>query len=266
MASHLRRVALITGASGGIGADLARVFARAGHDLALVARDVARLDALANEIAAAGRPRPLAIGLDLTAASATQQLLEGLRAAGATTEFLVNNAGFGLLGEAMALDPGTQLGMVDLNIRALLDLTLALLPELERNRGKILNVASVAAFLPGPGFAVYYASKAFVLSFSEALSRELSPRGIGVTALCPGATATGFQARAGFDSGSALARLSSASAMAVAEAGFAGLMAGKRVVVPGWTNKLFVLLAKLTPHVVSLPIMAAMQKKRAKSA
>ena len=260
-----RRVALITGASGGIGADLARVFAKNGHDLALVARDAARLDALASEIAASGCLRPMTFAQDLTVASAIDDLRAKLREAGASAQFLVNNAGFGLLGEAIALPQPAQIGMVDLNIRALTELTLACLPELERNGGKILNVASVAAFMPGPGFAVYYASKAYVLSFSEALALELAPRGVSVSALCPGPTASDFQVRAGFDSGSALATMSMAGSMPVAQAGYAGMMAGRRVIVPGLSNKLFVALAQLVPHGISLPIVAALQRKRLNS-
>ena len=266
MDSQPRRVALVTGASGGIGADLARVFARNGHDLALVARDSARLEALASEIAGFGCPRPMTIAQDLTAASAVDDLCAQIRAAGVDVQYLVNNAGYGLLGEAIALPRPAQLGMIDLNIRALTELTLACLPGLERTGGKILNVASVAAFMPGPGFAVYYASKAYVLSFSEALAQELRPRGISVSALCPGPTASDFQARAGFQSGSPLARMPMAQSMPVARAGYAGMMAGRRVIVPGLSNTLSAVLARLVPHGITLPVVAALQKKRVGSA
>lgn len=260
----IRPLALVTGASGGIGADLARIFAREGHDLALVARSAGKLEALADEIAATGRPRPLVIALDLAAPGACAALVDRLAAAGAQVRFLINNAGFGLAGAAAALDAGEQLGMIDLNIRALVELTLRLLPQLTAQQGRILNVASVVAYLPGPGMAVYYASKAFVLSFSEALSQEL--RGaVGVTALNPGATATGFQVRAGFSADMAVSRVATMGSMPVAEAGYRGLMAGRRVVVPGWTNRAFIQAAALAPRAWLLPVVARFQSRRAKS-
>ena len=260
-ASQTRTIALVTGASGGIGADLARIFAREGHDLALVARSRDKLEALADEIAATGRPRPLVIALDLAAADGPAAVAAALAQANATAKFLVNNAGFGLSGPAMALDREEQLGMVDLNIRALVELTLRLAPQLVVGKGRILNVASVAAFLPGPGFAVYFASKAFVLSFSQALSQELKPAGVGVTALCPGATATGFQARAGFTTAMA-PDAATMTSMKVAEAGFAGMMAGRRVVVPGQLNKFAAGCASFAPRAWLLPVMARFLMKR----
>ena len=260
-----RTLTLITGASGGIGADLARVFARNGRDLALVARDREKLERLADEIAAEGRPRPLAIALDLSRADGVAALMQALETAGAEVEILVNNAGFGLVGKASELARDSQLNMIDLNIRTLADLTLRLLPQIVARKGRILNVASIVAFCPGPGMAMYYASKAFVLSFSQALSQELAGQ-VAVTALCPGATATGFAARAGFSPDMAVGRVVGASAMSVAEAGYAGLMAGRRVVVPGFANKLLVFGASLAPRAWLLPAVARMQAKRKVSA
>ena len=193
----MKPVTLITGASAGIGAELARVFARHGHELVLVARREDRLNALADEIAAAGRPRPVVLAIDLEQRDAVARIAAELASRGLEPAIVVNNAGFGLAGAAAALDRNEQLGMIDLNIRTLTELSLAFVDSLARHRGGILNVASVAAFLPGPGMAVYYASKAYVLSFSEALHRELKPRGIRVTALCPGPVPTEFQARSG---------------------------------------------------------------------
>ena len=259
--SQTRALAVVTGASGGIGGDLARIFARDGHDLALVARSRDKLEALADEIAATGRPRPLVIALDLAAAEGPADVAGALAQAGATAKFLVNNAGYGLTGAAMALDRAEQLGMVDLNIRALADLTLRLAPQVVASRGRILNVASVAAFLPGPGFAVYFASKAFVLSFSEALSQELKPQGVTVTALCPGATATGFQARAGFTTEMA-PKGATMTSSEVAQAGYAAMMAGRRIVVPGWFNAIAVRIASLAPRAWLLPVMARFLMKR----
>jgi short-subunit dehydrogenase len=258
----LRRVALVTGASGGIGADLARVFARHGHDLALVARSRERLEALADEIAATGRPRPLVLACDLTAPDAVDAIAAELVSAHAEVEILLNNAGYGLLGDVADLDPAAQMGIVDLNVRALVALCLRFLPELRAARGKILNVASVVGFFPGPGMAIYYASKAFVLSFGEALWHELRPYGCTVTTLCPGVTFTGFQQRAGFTSDVGIMRFGGASAASVAESGYAGLMAGRRVVIPRFTNKLLCFLAPRLPRFVLLPAVASMQKTK----
>jgi short-subunit dehydrogenase len=178
---------------------------------------------------------------------------------GLEPEIVVNNAGFGLLGAAQALDRAEQLAMIDLNVRALTELSLAFVDSLERRHGGILNVASVAGFLPGPGMAVYYATKAFVLSFSEALHYELKPRGVRVTALCPGPVPTEFQARAGVSAAtfpSALIR----SAEDVAKEGYLGLRQGRRLVVPGLANKLVTALVRLVPH--GLLLKAAEQRLR----
>ena len=234
----MRPVALITGASAGIGAELARVFAAHGHELVLVARREGLLAALAEEIAAAGRQRPTVLGLDLGRRDAVSTLAAELTARGLEPEIVVNNAGFGLVGPAAALSRDEQLAMIDLNARALTELSLAFVESLARHRGGILNVASVAAFMPGPGMAVYYASKAYVLSFSEALHHELSRRGVRVTALCPGPVPTEFQARAGLRADRAQSVLLSLSAERVARIGYRGFMRGKRVVVAGIGNQI----------------------------
>jgi uncharacterized protein len=258
-----RRVTVITGASGGIGADLARVFARHGHDLVLIARSGTALEALAGEISVPGRPRPLVLVADLLERGAITQIAAGLEAAGVSPEILVNNAGFGVLGPAADLDVAEQLAIVDLNIRAAVEMTLRCLPAIRAARGKILNVASVAAYFPGgPGMAAYYASKAFLLSFSLALSQELRADGVTVSALCPGYTKTGFQARAGFGSNLDLARLPSTTAMEVAEAGYAGLITGRRAIVPGFLNKLSVLLLPFLPKPVVLAFISRLQQNR----
>src|SRR6202140_2050610 len=193
----MKPVTLITGASAGIGSELARVFARNGHELVLVARREDRLIALADEIAPPGGPLRVVLAIDLEQRDAVARIAAGLASRGLEPAIVVNNAGFGLAGAAAGLSHAEQLGMVDLNIRALTDFSLAFVDSLARHRGGILNVASVAGFLLGPGMAVYYASKAYVLSFSEALHRELKSRGIRVTALCPGPVPTEFQARSG---------------------------------------------------------------------
>ena len=179
-------VTLITGASAGIGTELARIFASNGHRVALVARRADRLTALANEIAAAGGVAPIVIPCDLGQTDAGDKIAAALAAEGVELEYLVNNAGYGLFGNAIKLSCADQLGIIAVNIRALTDLSLRFSDHLIRNRGGILNVGSIAGFLPGPGMAVYYASKAYVLSFTEGLRCELAPRGVRVTVLCPG--------------------------------------------------------------------------------
>ena len=251
-------VTLITGASAGIGRELARVFARHGHELVLVARREQRLNELAAEIAATGRPRPLVLALDLALPDAALRIGEALAARGLEPQHIVNNAGFGLVGRAAALDRADQLGMIDLNLRTLTDLSLSFIDSLARHRGGLLNVASVGGFLPGPGSAVYYAGKAFVLAFSEALHIELAPRGIRVTCLCPGPVATEFQARAGIAEAAPPWPLA-VSAERVAEAGYRGLMRGRRVVVPGLANKL---LATLVPRFMPRSILLALLDSR----
>ncbi len=233
------RVTLITGASAGIGSELARVFASNGHRVALVARRAERLAALASEIKASGGAAPMVIACDLDAAA--------LAAEGVEVEFVVNNAGFGLFGNAVELDRAEQLGIIAVNIRATTDLSLRFSDQLIRHRGGILNVGSIAGFLPGPGMAVYYASKAYVLSLSEALRGELAPRGVRVTVLCPGPVPSEFQARAGFKPGFDSAILN-VSPLEVAKAGYRGLMANKRAVLPGLGIKLVPPLLRLFPR------------------
>ena len=250
----MKPVTLITGASAGIGAELARVFAKHGHELVLVARREDRLHALAEEIAAMGAPRPVVLTVDLERRDAVSRIATELSMLNVEPQFIVNDAGFGLAGRAAALDCDEQLGMIDLNIRALTELSLSFVESLVRHRGGILNLASVAAFLPGPGMAVYYASKAYVLSFTEALHQELSGRGIKVTALCPGPVPTEFQARAGLPRDDRLALLT-LSASQVARIGYDGLMRGRRVVIAGVGNRTAMFLLQFAPKVLVLAIM-----------
>jgi short-subunit dehydrogenase len=257
----LRPVTLITGASSGIGVALARVFAANGHELVLLARREQLLASLADEIAATGAPRPTVLRADVSRIDASKRIGEALAAGGLEPEIVVNNAGFGLVGAADKLDRTEQLAMIDLNVRALTDLSLAFVDALERRQGGILNVASVAAFLPGPGMAVYYASKAYVLSLSEALHHELAPRGVRVTALCPGPVPTEFQARAGVKSDK-YPSLITLSPERVAQEGYQGLKAGTRVVVPGVINKMIATFASLMPRRFVLDMTAARNLSR----
>jgi short-subunit dehydrogenase len=255
------RVTLITGASAGIGAELARVFAANGHKVALVARRAERLQSLADEIAASGKAAPIVIPCDLAACDAGDRIAAALAAADAEVDYVVNNAGFGLFGEAVELSRAEQLGIVAVNIRTLTDLSLRFSDSLTRHRGGILNVGSVAGFLPGPGMAVYYASKAYVLSFTEALHQELGSRGVRVTALCPGPVPSEFQQRAGFEPGFDSAVLN-VQASAVAAAGYRGLMAGKRAVLPGFGIKLVPFLLRFFPRGFILAVVGRLQLNR----
>jgi short-subunit dehydrogenase len=255
------RVTLITGASAGIGAELARVFAIHGHRVALVARRGDRLTKLAAEIAAAGGAAPIVIVCDLEQVDAGEKIAAALVAEGVEVEYLVNNAGYGLFGRAVERERAEQLGIIAVNIRALTDLSLRFADSLIRNRGGILNVGSIAGFLPGPGMAVYYASKAYVLSFSEALRAELAPRGVRVTVLCPGPVPSEFQSRAGFLPGfdSAILNVSAAN---VAKAGYRGLMANKRAVLPGLGIKIVPFLLRLFPRGFILAAVARLQLRK----
>ena len=255
------RVTLITGASAGIGTELARVFASNGHRLVLVARRADRLTALAAQIIAAGGAAPIVLPCDLEQPDAGDKIAAALASAGVEVEYVVNNAGFGLFGNAIELDRATQLGMIAVNIRTMTDLSLRFSESLIRHRGGILNVGSIAGFLPGPGMAVYYASKAYVLSFSEGLRGELAPRGVRVTALCPGPVPSEFQARAGFAPGfdSTILNVTPAD---VARQAYRGLMANKRAVLPGLGIKMVPPLLRLFPRSFILAAVAGFQLRK----
>jgi hypothetical protein len=255
------RVTLITGASAGIGAELARVFASKGHRVVLVARRVDRLTKLADEIVAGGGAAPIVIGCDLEQPDAGDKIAATLAGEGVEVEYVVNNAGFGLFGNAIELDRNEQLGMIAVNIRMMTDLSLRFSDQLIRHRGGILNLGSIAGFLPGPGMAVYYASKAYVLSFSEALRGELAQRGVRVTTLCPGPVPSEFQVRAGFEPGfdSAILNISAAD---VAKAGYRGLMANKRAVLPGIGIKMVPFLLRLFPRGFILAAVGRFQLRK----
>jgi short-subunit dehydrogenase len=245
--SSLQPICLITGASAGIGVALAKVFAAHGHNLVLTARRETELNALADEIAAQGHTRPHVIPADLGQPEGPAKLAGALQAAGLEPAILVNNAGLGLLGDAARLDRARQLTIVDLNNRALTDLTLRFLDSITRHKGGILNVASIAGFMPGPGMAVYHASKAYVVSFSEALHQELAKDGVKVCALCPGPVPTEFYDRAGVPHDYFPPALSR-SAERVAREGYEGFMGGHRIVVPGKPNRNATLLPRLLPR------------------
>lgn len=244
-------ITLITGASGGIGEELAYCAARAGRNLLLVARSQEQLSRVADRIKADGHARPEIFALDLTEPGAGDKLADFLKQKSLNVSELVNNAGWGLVGPVAALDRAQQLNTIDLNIRALTDLTIRFLPEVLAARGGILNVASTAAFQPSPFMAIYYASKSYVLSFSEALAYELRGR-VRVTALCPGPVPTGFQKRANMGK-TRISQLPGMPPLRVAEIGWRGFVAGKRVVIPGFFNKV---TAFFGPRVPRKPVLA----------
>lgn len=253
-------ITLITGASGGIGEELAVCAAQAGRSLVLVARSAEGLARVASRIVAAGHARPETLVLDLMVPDAGSRLAAKLAEKTLTVAELVNNAGYGLVGPVAALDHREQLGIVDLNVRALTDLTLAFLPGILRARGGILNVASTAAFQPGPNMAIYYASKSYVLSFTEALAYELRGR-VRVSALCPGPVPTGFQKRANMGK----TRISQLPGMApgkVAAIGWRGFEAGKRVVIPGAMNRLTAFFGPRAPRAAVLGVAAYLASHR----
>lgn len=239
--------ALITGASGGIGEELARLFAAHKHDLILVARGQEKLQALGAELGRQYGVQARAVAADLADPGAPGRILDAVQ--GTAIDMLVNNAGFGARGAYAEIDWDVEARMIQVNVASLAHLTRLFLPGMiARRSGKILNVASTAAYVPGPFMAVYYASKAFVLSFSEALAEETTGTGVTVTALVPGPTQTNFAAAAGNQDSPLFRGGGVMSAAAVAKVGYDGLMAGKRVVVAGLKNQMTVFSTRLAPR------------------
>jgi short-subunit dehydrogenase len=251
-------IVLITGASGGIGAALAQAFAERGHRLVLVARREPQLAEVADRIAAGGHARPHIVSIDLASARAGDRLAQALQEAELEPEVVVNNAGFGLLGSAAEIDRAQQLAMIDLNMRIATDLSLRFVDSLERHKGGILNVASVLGFVPGPGMAVYHATKAYLLSFSQALHQELKPRGVRVTVLCPGPVETEFGVRPlGYFSRRMIRPMEH-----VIRHGMAGFLAGDPVVIPGRDNKVMSMLPRVLPRRAVLSMIGASKRRR----
>lgn len=252
----MRGRVLITGASGGIGEAFAVLLAAEGYSLGLVARNEGELNRVKGVISARHEVAVDVFPLDLGLEESAERLAASLAQHGFAPDILINNAGFGLAGRAVDLSREEQLRMIDLNIRALTDLSLRFLPGMIARRvGGILNVASVAGFMPGPGMAVYFATKAYVLSFSDALSEELRGTGVTVTSLCPGPVETGFQRRAGMRADRFSGPVKPSSASEVAAQGWAAFTKGERMVVPGWSNKLAAYGSLATPRRLLLPIL-----------
>ena len=262
MSAARNPLALVTGASGGIGHELAQILARHGHDLILVARSADKLAALAERLELDHGIEVRAIAKDLARPEAAAEIHEALAAEGLAVDILVNNAGLGLLGKFAEIGIEGDVEMLRLNVEAPTMLTRLLLPSmLDRGSGRILNLASTAGFQPGPLMAVYYATKAYVLSFSEALANEVAGTGVTVTALCPGPTETGFSSRAGSEQ-SRLFKGPTMDARTVAGIGYAALMAGKPVVIPGLRNRILAFSVRLAPRRVVTQIARRMQESR----
>lgn len=243
----MQRTALITGASSGIGLEIARLFAADKWDVALVARSEGKLNELAAELQKAHGITARVIAADLAKPNYPDEIIARLQ--GVEIDALVNNAGFGLGGEFVKADLRTELEMIQVNVTALTQLTGLVLPAMvARRRGAILNVASTAAFQPGPFMSVYYATKAYVLSFSEAIAEELSGSGVTVTALCPGPTETGFAAAANVEDSTLFTKTRPAGSKEVARAGYEAMRSGKRIAIPGMRNKLLAQSIRISPR------------------
>ena len=255
--------ALITGASSGIGRELARIMAKENWNLVLTARRESELLALAASLKTEYGASVKVVAADLGEPGAVPALVGVIRSQGLELSALVNNAGFGLFGSFCKTDWKTEGAMIDLNIRALTELTKALLPGmLARGNGRIMNVASTAAFQPGPGMAVYFATKAYALHFSEALAHELKGTGLTVTALCPGGTASGFQAAAAMENSAMVKGKKLPSSREVALFGYRAMMKGKPVAVHGMLNRLMAASIRFAPRRMVTAITARMMGAR----
>lgn len=260
----MKQTALVTGASEGIGRELAGHLARDGFNLVLVARQTEKLQDLASKLQNRYGAETFVYSMDLSDPSAAETLYEKVRGEGLVVDILVNNAGFGAHGALAEVDPEVTFGMLQLNVVTLTQLTRFFLKDmLAQGRGRILNVASTAAFQPGPFMATYYASKAYVLSFSEALAEELRGSGVTVTTLCPGPTRTGFQERAGVDNtwmeGNSMFVM---DVEPVARIGYRGMMKGQAVVIPGIANKLMARLVRFVPRSLLVRLARRVQELR----
>lgn len=255
-----REIALITGASSGIGLDLAQLMAP-NFDLIITARNQAELEKIAKELQTAHGNHIHVIPADMAQPEAPQQIFAEIERRGLPVNILINNAGFGSYGAFAESDPRTSLDMIEVNIAALTVLTRLALPGMiQRKRGRIMNVASTAGFQPGPLMAVYYATKSYVIMFSEAIANELKGSGITVTCLCPGATATNFAGRANMEE-SRLFKLGAMKSRDVAIAGYKGMMAGKGLVIPGVLNKTVAMSVRLSPRKLVTAISRSLQEK-----
>jgi uncharacterized protein len=257
-----KKTALITGASNGIGLELAKVHASKGDNLVLVARNKAKLDELKAALEQQFGVSVHTIGKDLAAANAAQEVFEETNRHNIRVDYLINNAGFGDFGFFVENDWDKELQMINLNITTLTQFTKLYLKEMvARGNGKIMNVASTAAFQSGPTMAVYYATKAYVLSFSEAIDNEVSDKGVTVTALCSGATESGFQAAAAMEESALVKGKKLPTSKEVAEYGYAAMMGGKTVAIHGLMNYLMANSVRFTPRAIVVKLTRMLQDK-----
>jgi hypothetical protein len=263
MNSTTTKTALITGASSGIGKALAENFAKDGYNLVLAARGVAKMQALADDLQRRYKISATVIGADLETNDGAAKLHADIKARNITISALANNAGYGSFGEFKDSALPTELAMMQLNMNTVVVLTKLFMPDLIATRGKILNTASTAAFQPGPYMAVYYATKAFVLSFSEAIAAELEGTGVTVTALCPGPTASGFQDKADMQASALVKGKKLPSSEDVAGAGYRAMQGGRRVFVPGSMNWVMAQSVRFTPRNMVTAMVKQMSKPTA---
>jgi hypothetical protein len=258
------KTALITGASVGLGREFAKLFARDGHDVALVARRRDKLEELAAELTREHGVKASVLAADLTDPGAPARLFADVKAARLEIEFLVNNAGFGSNGAFHELDAARELEMIEVNVKALVHLTRLFLPAMvARKSGRVLNVGSTAGFVAGPFMATYYASKAFVISFTEALAYELTGTGVSATVSCPGATATEFAQVAGNDKTRLFKGAGVMDAPSVAAQAYAAMHAGRAVIVHGVRNKMMIQSLRVSPRTVARGIAARLNRGQA---
>jgi uncharacterized protein len=259
----VRPLALVTGASSGLGLEIARLLARDRHDLLLVARRESELSEIAAELSLAHGIRCETFAADLTDRASRDELGELISGDSHPVDILINNAGFGLHGPFSESDIERELLMIELNVAALTHLAKLVLPRmLATRRGYIMNVGSVAGFVPGPLMAVYYATKAYVVSFSQALSEELEDSGVSVTAFCPGTTITGFQRAAGLSAAGAVRTPALMEATEVARLGYEGMLRGDRIVIPGTKVKLMTELMRHLPRGIVARMVRRVQERR----
>jgi uncharacterized protein len=251
---------VVTGASSGLGAEFAKLAMTEGAKVVLIARSRPELDALAASLDPSGRST-VVLSLDLAAPDAGEVIARELEARDLTCDILINNAGFGLFGDAVELDRARQFGIIDVNVRAATDLMLRFLPAMAgRGRGAILNVASIAGFVPGPRMAVYFASKAYLISLSQALRQEVKGSGVTVTCLCPGPVRTPFLMRAGADKVALFKFLKKLDAAEAAGAGWNAMKAGRALCIPAFRNKFSVALTRIVPRTLMLKIVSYLQR------
>jgi short-subunit dehydrogenase len=255
--------ALITGASSGIGYELALLMGAKGYDLVLVARSTGKLEELKKKLEAGKGVRVTVIGKDLSRESAPREIADELQRSGIHIDVLVNNAGFGDYGHFAGTSWTKEKMMIDLNVRSLTEMTKLFLPGmLERKQGRIMNLASTASFQPGPLMAVYYATKAYVLSFTEAVAEEVRGSGVTLTALCPGPTASGFQAAASIENSKLVKGKKLPSSKEVAEYGYRAMMKGQVVAVQGFMNRLMAGSVRFTPRWLTRRVVKSMQESK----